>query len=166
MITVDSLSEIIQRHEDPDAAALAVLQMLADDPKPFARGHILAALRPGDTITMSIGNRTNLGFIRDAARKLVGSDAKWSSRSYLGVLYVTRQTDNWSRLGQRAGTAARTLADMAVGDSKIISQHIIAPGRDVLSGYRKRAARRLLNDPSADWMSRTTNHGVRVTRTA
>lgn len=35
-----------------------------------------------------------------------------------------------------------------------------------LTGHRKRAARALLNDSQADWTSRLTNKGVRVTRVA
>lgn len=125
----------------------------------------MAATKVGDVVTVEVAYASILRSAARTARDLMTNPkARWSFLLLEpGHYRITRTPDGapprrdpWDNL------AAVELARLHVGQSKTFNW----PGTSSLSSYRKVAARRLLNNKTADWTAKTTTHGIKVTRIA
>lgn len=132
--------------------------------RPFSPQTVaLSRMAVGDTITLTGSSRTTAHQRLRYAREIMGNpDAVWTMRTVPGGVEVTRLDDGAEVVGIVHAPAAKALAAMQVGESRIMNEHGMLP-RD---GYYKTAARRVLKDENANWTMRVTTKGLRITRIA
>lgn len=125
----------------------------------------MAHMAVGDTLDIRAASRSCLRANMKTARRLMTNPkASWAlHETDTGRIRVTRladgsqpQRDPWSNL--RAVQIARLHPQQSALCDAFPSVHALAMNTKV-------AARRLLDNPEANWSARTTSKGVRITRT-
>lgn len=150
----------------PDGAVIPLIETLLEE-RLITVGAAMACLEPGESVKTPSVFHSTFQAAKRMARKRIGSDtAKWSSQVCDDGVIIRREADAWCPRSTeaRAGSAAQFLASMKIGDSRIAPRAEFRNVHHALTNTRKASARKLLGDPDANWVSRMTNHGVRVTR--
>lgn len=129
-------------------------------------GQQLAEMEIGEYIIVGPVSNNNLCDIRRTARKrMINGAAVWERRTLPdGMVRITRMPDGWS-FNHKTNPLTGILAEMRVGEHKDIT----CEATDVRAMHDncKTAARRLMNDPQAQWRSkriRETLFRIRRTR--
>lgn len=126
----------------------------------------LASLEVDETIRVPTREKGNFFDAKNRARVLLNDPtAKWTIRSVKGTLEIRRVSFDFDpkKSHNRIGEGARILASLDVGEN-LLGDPEYFPGPWSLSTSRKWAARRLLGVSTAEWTSRSTTKGLRVTR--
>jgi hypothetical protein len=128
----------------------------------------LAEMAVGDTLVFKHVDASNLTrYFQTARRAMNAPDAKWTASTQPDrSVRVRRNPDGFSGRDPARNALAVELAGMAVGASQLCSsrREMVQGGGGVWQNA-KRQARRILDDPSANWSIRTTSKGPRITRT-
>ncbi len=125
----------------------------------------IAALKPGEWADFPEAAPQLFRNYFTTARKLLEEpDAAWLRRPQkgTGLVRITRLAPGERPAPDpRNNPAAVFLAAMNVGTAQTTQ---IFPTRQHMGSNVKTMARRILNDPAADWRARTTTKGIQVTR--
>lgn len=126
----------------------------------------LAAMEVGEYIITQPVSHNNLTSLRRTARKrMINPAAVWERETREdGMVRITRMPDGWS-FNHKTNPLTADLADMRVGEHR----DVICLATDVRAMHDncKNAARRLMNDPQAQWRTkriRPTLFRIRRTR--
>lgn len=126
----------------------------------------LAAMEVGEYIITQPVSHNNLTSLRRTARKrMMNGAAVWERETMEnGMVRITRMPDGWS-YNHKTNPLTGVLADMRIGEHK----DVVCLATDVRAVHDncKNAARRLMNNPEAQWRTkriRPTLFRIRRTR--
>ena len=125
----------------------------------------LAAMEVGQVIRLRGASSSQTHAKMRSARLLMENpQAAWRTDSQSdGWLRVQRLPDGLKRTTAVTSHVTTTISKLPVNGSYLFDH--MTKRSCFASGY-KQVARRLMNDPHAQWSAKTTTKGVRVTRTA
>lgn len=126
----------------------------------------LATMEVGEYIITSPISHNNLTSLRSTARRrMINSAAVWERRTLPdGRVRITRMPDGWS-FNHKTNPLTTLLSEMKIGEHRDVECE--AKDARAMHDNCKCAARRLMNDPSAQWRSkriRETLFRIRRTR--
>lgn len=127
----------------------------------------MAGLEIGESVVVPAQTFQSIRNRMTTARKLMeNDDAKWRCEATEGGITITRTVDGarWWRDPTRNEKAVE-LAAMAPGDKRIAKTIKTLKGRGQMGTNTKIAARKILEDPAADWAAQTTAKGILIHRT-
>ncbi len=125
----------------------------------------LAAMQVGE-IARFHGTSSSMIHAKCRAARLLSANPqmKWRTDAQPdGWIRVTRMADGARRTTAITSDVTRTIMAMEVGDSAIITT---LGRRECFTSAYKSVARRIMGRPDAQWTSKQTTKGVRVTRVA
>ena len=126
----------------------------------------LLSMQIGETLEFKYVERKRLNESMVSARTISSNPGmKWLVEQKENSLVVTRTEDFApTKLPTRLSPISKELISMEIGDSKISSIIHNTSGVGSISSTHKYVARKHLNKIDANWKSKLTNIGVRITR--
>jgi hypothetical protein len=171
---IEALAEAGLKVLNPTIITEAVLRAYADAERVVVVAEVgrwsngtrqIAAMAVGDTITHT-GTRSTAHQRLKGARILMDNPAaSWTMCVSAGVVSITRLPDGQKPAPRRWSTVVEKLIGLEIGERVLVPEIKPSPKGELrLSGYYKQAARIRMGQPLAEWISASTNHGLRVER--